>query len=144
MGYQSSWLVIMDPSSHKRSWQPLWRKKKESRHIKCAPYHPATNGLAETFVQSVMQALKASQCVRWKESYSETMRFPATYWSIPHATTVVAPCSLFRKRSLRTRFDMLRPDHDAYMYVVRKQAEKKIAHDCRAQDREWFLGQQCW
>ena len=35
---------------------------------------------------------------------------------------------------------MLRPDHDDY--VVRKQAEQKIAHDRRGHDREWFLGKQ--
>lgn len=31
------------------------------RHIHSAPYHPSTNGLAERFVQSMKQALKASQ-----------------------------------------------------------------------------------
>ena len=30
------------------------------RHVKCAPYHPASNGLAEWFVQSVKQALRIS------------------------------------------------------------------------------------
>ena len=30
-------------------------------HIRSAPYHPASNGLAEKFVQSLKQALKASQ-----------------------------------------------------------------------------------
>lgn len=31
------------------------------QHIKSAPYHPATNGLAERFVQTMKHALKSSQ-----------------------------------------------------------------------------------
>ena len=31
------------------------------KHVKSAPYHPASNGLAERFVQSLKQSLKASQ-----------------------------------------------------------------------------------
>ena len=30
------------------------------RHIRSAPYHPASNGLAERFVQSLKQSLKAT------------------------------------------------------------------------------------
>lgn len=31
------------------------------QHIRSAPYHPATNGIAESFVQTTKHALKASQ-----------------------------------------------------------------------------------
>lgn len=31
------------------------------QHIRSTPYHPATNGLAERFVQTMKQALKSSQ-----------------------------------------------------------------------------------
>ena len=33
-----------------------------------------------------------------------------TYCSTPHATTQVAPCTLFLGRSVRTRLDLLHPD----------------------------------
>ena len=32
-------------------------------HIRCAPYHPASNGLAEQFVQSLKMALKSTVTV---------------------------------------------------------------------------------
>ena len=64
------------------------------QHIHCAPYHPALNGLAEWFVQTCKQAMKASG----KQAHSLfhcKANFLLTYRSIPHATTGVAPCKLF-------------------------------------------------
>lgn len=39
----------------------LFMEANEIQHIRMAPYHPATNGLAERFVWTMKQALKASQ-----------------------------------------------------------------------------------
>ena len=72
------------------------------------PYHPATNGLAERFVQSFKQGLKVSQSLglslNCRISY-----YLLLYRSTPHSTTGVTPSSLFLKREMRTRFDLLRP-----------------------------------
>ena len=82
------------------------------------PYHPATNGLAERFVQSFKQGLKVSQSsglsLNCRLSY-----YLLLYRSTPHSTTGVTPSSLFLKREMRTRFDLLRPDQEAE--VSRKQ-----------------------
>ncbi len=108
------------------------------KHIRVAPYHPASNGLAERFVQSFKTAMKASM----NSGISMTHRlanFLLTYRSTPHATTGVSPSSLFLHRCIRTRFDMLRPDPGAK--VNQEQSRQKEAHDLRAKSREFFIGQ---
>ena len=107
------------------------------RHIRSAPYHPASNGLAERFVQSLKQSLKATL----NDGRSLTQRlssFLLTYRTTPHATTGVAPCTLLMNRDLRTRFNLLRPDREKF--VTNKQAAQKSCHDRRARSRVWVVG----
>ena len=66
------------------------------KHIRSAPYHPATNGLAERFVQTVKQSLKASQSSGLTLS-RRLCEFLLMYRSSVHATTGVTPSSLFLK-----------------------------------------------
>ena len=71
------------------------------KHIRCAPYHPSSNGLAERFVRSFKEALKTGNT----SAISSTQRlanFLLSYRSSPHATTGCSPSSLFLKRDLRT------------------------------------------
>ena len=96
------------------------------RHIRSAPYHPATNRLAEQFVQSLKQGLKAS--LRSGLPLSQCLsNFLMTYRRTVHSTTGVTPSSLFLKRELRTRFNLLRPDTS--VDVRRKQSQQKSDHD---------------
>ena len=108
------------------------------KHIKSAPYHPATNGLAERFVQSLKQALKTS--LNGGNTLPHRLaNFLLTYRSSPHATTGVTPCSLFLKRQIRTRFDLLKPDQESH--VAEKQSQQKGAHDKHARSRQFSVGQ---
>ena len=108
------------------------------RHIKSAPYHPATNGLAERFVQSLKQALKTNISSGRPLSH-RLANFLLTYRSSPHATTGVSPCSLFLKRQVRTRFDLLKPNQRSH--VMQKQAQQKTEYDRHAKPREFSIGQ---
>ena len=78
------------------------------RHIRSAPYHPASNGLVERFVRTFKEAMKAGKHDNLSLSH-RVQNFLFTYRTTPHSTTKVAPCMLFLKRGLRTRLDLLRP-----------------------------------
>ena len=99
------------------------------KHILCASYHPASNGLADRFVQTFKRAMKAGE----KDGPSlihHLTRFLLRYRSTPHSTTNVAPSELFLGRKLRTLFDLLKPDIETR--VLSKQADQKGYQDKRA------------
>ena len=113
-------------------------KQNGVKHIRCAPYHLASNGLAERFVQTFKRAMKASS--EDKNSFNQRLtNFLLTYRSTPHATTGEAPCQLFMGRKLRTRLNLMRPSSEER--VQAKQAQQKYDHDKHAHPRELEIGQ---
>ena len=56
------------------------------RHIRCAPYHPASNGLVECFVRTFKQALKA-RASSGLPLQNCLASFLSGYWITLHATT---------------------------------------------------------
>ena len=69
------------------------------RHIRTAPYHPASNGLAERAVQTLKEGLKrlTSGCLETKLS-----RFLFQYRITPHTTTGQPPAQLLMGRCLHS------------------------------------------
>ncbi|XP_022806125.1 uncharacterized protein K02A2.6-like [Stylophora pistillata] len=74
-------------------------------HITSAPYHPATNGLAERAVQTFKQALR-SMCQSSKPMREKLAKFLIAYRNTPHSTTGESPAQLLLGRPLRTRLDL--------------------------------------
>ena len=87
------------------------------KHIRCAPYHPSSNGCAERFVQTFKRAI-SSGIHRNLSREQQLMSFLLTYRTSPHSTTGVSPCKLFFNRDLRTRLDLLFPN-------VRRRVDEK-------------------
>ncbi|XP_060774184.1 uncharacterized protein K02A2.6-like [Neoarius graeffei] len=105
-------------------------------HIKSAPYHPATNGLAERFVQTMKQALKSTHGTR---SLNQRLSaFLLSYRNTPHATTKVSPASALIKRQLRTRLDLLRPLRTKE--VVHSQQRAQVDRRAKARLRTFTAG----
>ena len=91
------------------------------KHIRCAPYHPSSNGAVERLVRTFKQAMKASN----HDQFSPQQRlenFLLSYRTTPHATTGESPCTLFLGRQLRTRLDLMFPSIQERVEV--KQADQ--------------------
>ena len=78
-------------------------------HITTAPYHPASNGLAERFVRSFKEAMFKQQhlgCLNKSTALRNVLR--SYRWS-PHTSTNSSPANLLFRHSIRTEFDMMKP-----------------------------------
>ena len=107
------------------------------RHIRSAPYHPASNGQVERLVQTCKQALKAGKDSGRSLSH-RLSNFLIGYRSTRHSTTGQSPSELFLRRNIRTRFDLLKPDVERQ--VLEKQAQQKLSHDKRSGNRTFTVG----
>ena len=57
------------------------------RHIRCAPYHPASNGLIERFVRTMKEALKVSKHDQLDFTH-RLQNFLFTYRTTPHESWI--------------------------------------------------------
>jgi transposase InsO family protein len=84
-------------------------KKYGIDHITTAPYHPASNGIAERFVRSFKEGMIKEQKMGEKDKYTALRRILRNYRWTPHTTTGVSPANLMLQHSIRTEFDMMKP-----------------------------------
>ena len=108
------------------------------KHLLSAPYHPATNGEAERFVQTFKKSLRAGKDDSGTVP-QKLARFLLTFRATPHATTGMAPAELFLQRQVRTRLDLLKPSVEDHVHD--QQLEQKRYHDRHVQERSFQVGQ---
>ena len=80
--------------------------KNSIKHITSAPFHPATNGLAERAVQSIKRALKKETQGTMKSRLAKVLM---AYRLTPQSTTGMSPSQLLLGRRIRSRLDLLAP-----------------------------------
>jgi len=77
-------------------------------HITSAPYHPATNDLAERSVQTFKQVL---HCVfQSSKPVKKLAKFLMAYRNTSHSMTGESPAQLLLERPLRTCLDLIKPN----------------------------------
>ncbi|BES87377.1 Hypothetical Protein NTJ_00182 [Nesidiocoris tenuis] len=77
-----------------------------------APYHPATNGLAERGVQSLKASIRSS-VNEGSNVQDAVLKFLTSYRRSPHSVTGKSPASLFLGRAFRSKIDLVRPQHSS-------------------------------
>ena len=111
------------------------------KHYRVAPYHLASNGLAERMVQSFKQSMKKSSNDGIPFQH-RLANFLLMYRTTPHATTNTPPCELLMGRPLRIRLDLLRPNLGRK--VLSEQAKQKQSHDEHSKDHQFKEGDAVW
>ena len=114
-------------------------QKNGVKHVTSAPYHPASNGLAERAVQILKKGLK-----KCKEGTIQTQidRLLFNYRITPQTTTGVSPAELMFGRRLRSVFDLMKPD--LHNRVEKEQERQKLAHDKKAVNRDFNVGDEVY
>ena len=106
------------------------------KHYTSAPYHPASNGLAERAVQIIKRGLRKEMVGDIDERLSKIL---FNYRITPQTTTGVSPSELLLGRRPRTRLDLLKP-HTADR-VEKKQNQQRAQHDTKAKSCVFRVGE---
>ncbi|CAB4028524.1 uncharacterized protein K02A2.6-like, partial [Paramuricea clavata] len=117
----------------------LFLKKNGVKHVTSAQYHPATNGLAERFIQTMKQSLTSMKEVLGS-TQTKLSKFLMKYRNTPHRTSGETPSTLFMGRNLRTRLDLIKPN--IRKHVIEKQVSQAKPNGVIAGNvRQLFIGQ---
>ena len=89
-----------------------------------APYHPATNGEAEGFVQTFKDNMKTRRATK-ENVFQQLQKFLLTHRTTEHATTGQTPSNILFECRIRIKMDLLFPNFQAEQNNREyKQAEK--------------------
>ena len=105
-------------------------------HVRTAPYHPASNGLAERAVQTfklAMKKMKGNEPLKTKLA-----RFLFKYRITPHATTTRSSAEMLLGRRPKSILDLLHPD--TATQVHKSQTRQKLNHDRHVRERTFTVG----
>ncbi|CAM4801383.1 unnamed protein product, partial [Rotaria magnacalcarata] len=79
------------------------------QHVTTAPYHPASNGIAERFVRSFKEGMMKEQKTLGTTKNVALRRVLRSYRWTPHTITGISPADMLLQRSIRTELVRLKP-----------------------------------
>ena len=103
------------------------------KHIKSAPYHPASNGLAERAVETFKEGLKKQSAGSIQARVSW---FLFAYHITPHSSTGQSPAKLLLGHRPRSHLDVMHPQVDKRVHE--SQERQKANHDWCAKARTFY------
>lgn len=107
--------------------------------ILSAPYHPASNGAAESSVKICKRVIK--KALKQKLDVDTALwRFLLTYRNTEHSTTGESPAQLLQGRALRTRLDGLKPERADRVRNAQDRQERAAGGVSRSMD----TGESVW
>ncbi|CAI6367254.1 unnamed protein product [Macrosiphum euphorbiae] len=120
------------------------------KHLVGAPFHPETNGAAESGVKILKNFFKKNKTT----STSLMQKFLLLYRNTPHSTTQQSPAKLLLGHNTRTPFDALIPDtkdvvSDNQTAQIKRHGKRQhnigtgdsvAVRDYRDNDRKWAMG----
>ncbi|XP_062714983.1 uncharacterized protein LOC134291358 [Aedes albopictus] len=93
-------------------------------HKLSSPYHPATNGQAEWFIQTMKSKLKSLNCNR-SEVHGEICSILLSYRKMIHPATGYSPAMIVFGRQIRSRLDLMIPSKDPNRSEVQSEGNCK-------------------
>ncbi|KAL5484391.1 hypothetical protein EMCRGX_G020882 [Ephydatia muelleri] len=109
-------------------------KRNGFRHIRVAPYHPASNGAAERAVQTLKEYLSKTR----GDLETRLSRFLFQYRLTPHTSTGSSPAELLFGRRPKSHLDFIHPDLSAR--VTLQQERQHLASESGASIRAFLSG----
>ena len=105
-------------------------RRNQIRHVKVAPYHPSSNGLAERAVQTFKLGMKKQTSGTMQTKLSH---FLFHHRLTPNSTTGVAPAELMQKCKTRSHLDAILPS--VKRNVEQQQQRQNSQHDTHTKVR---------
>ena len=109
------------------------------KHLTTAPYHPASNGLAERAVQTLKTGLKKMTVGNIEDKLA---RFLFQDRITPQTTTGHSPAELLMGRRPRSHLDILKPNISDRLSI--NQERQKEGHDQGTVHRSYAVGDAVW
>ncbi|XP_050562619.1 uncharacterized protein K02A2.6-like [Spodoptera frugiperda] len=94
-------------------------------HVFTAPYHPASNGLAENAVRLLKRVIK--KAIFEKQNIDKAVwTFLMHYRNVEHSTTGESPAMILLGRRIRTRLDIIKPDRENKVHRAQKRQAESV------------------